>query len=167
MTAYLLRENAATIQVVVGYSGTPLSKKLGLRAGTLLFLVNAPSNYQDLVSPPPVGVKVLNTITADIDMVHIFSTKVVELETALQSALNLLKPDGIIGVSWPKKTSKVASDVSEDTIEALAIPLGLVDVKVCAVDSAWSALKLVIRKELRKQKCPPHRPERNAVNRLT
>lgn len=136
---------------MAGYSGTPLSKKLGFREGTTLFLVNAPKDYLKLVSPLPAGVKVLNTMIAEIDMVHIFSTKVVELEKALQSALDQLKDDGMIWVSWPKKTSKVASEVSENTIRALALPLGLVDVKVCAVDSVWSALKLVIRKELRKK----------------
>ena len=136
---------------MAGYSGTPLSKKLGFREGTTLFLVNAPKDYLKLVSPLPAGVKALNAMTAEIDIVHIFSTKVVELEKALQSAIDQLKDDGMIWVSWPKKTSKVASEVSENTIRALALPLGLVDVKVCAVDSVWSGLKLVIRKELRKK----------------
>jgi hypothetical protein len=135
---------------MAGYSGTPLAKKLGLKGGSRIFLLNAPGNYLQLVSPLPEGVQVAPQITSHTDVIHIFSTKKEELSQALHTCLEKMRPNGMIWVSWPKKSSKVPTDITEDTIRGVALPLGLVDIKVCAVDDVWSGLKLVIRKEKRK-----------------
>ena len=139
---------------MAGYSGTPLVKKLGIKEGSKLLLANAPSDYLKLVSPLPEGVTVLSRITSGIDMAHIFSTEKLQLGKTLRATLPRLKQDGIIWVSWPKKSANVPTDITEDIIREVAFPLGLVDIKVCAVDDIWSGLKLVIRKELRKTEGP-------------
>lgn len=131
-----------------GYSGTPLAKKLGYKPEFIAHLINAPDNYLDLVSPLPEGVQFANE-AAQSDLVHFFSMEAAEVATLLPELMNAIKRNGMIWVSWPKRASKVPTDVTEDTIRRFALPLGLVDVKVCAVDSVWSGLKLVIRKELR------------------
>jgi Protein of unknown function (DUF3052) len=133
----------------VGYSGTPLAAKLGIKAGAGLFLVGAPDNYKELLSPMPDGVRLLKKFSSNADIAHVFVTRKTDLAKWLGDLLPLLNPEGVIWVSWPKKSSKVPSDVTEDTIRELALPLGLVDIKVCAVDEVWSGLKLVIRKALR------------------
>ena len=135
---------------MAGYSGTPLAKKLGIKGGSRIFLLNAPGNYLQLVSPLPDGVQIAPQITSHTDVIHIFSTKKEELSQALHTCLEKMRPNGMIWVSWPKKSSKVPTDITEDTIREVALPLGLVDIKVCAVDDVWSGLKLVIRKEKRK-----------------
>ena len=135
---------------MAGYSGTPLARKLGIKDGSRIFLLNAPGNYLQLVAPLPAGVQVAPQITIHTDKVHIFSTKKEDLSQALRTSLKRMRPDGMIWVSWPKKSSKVRTDITEDTIREVALPLGLVDIKVCAVDDVWSGLKLVIRKENRK-----------------
>lgn len=135
---------------MAGYSGTPLAKKLGFKAGFRIRTSNAPANYDKLVSPRPVDVLISTAIRADIDIWHFFTRSESELREKLPKMMAAIRQDGMIWVSWPKKASGVASDITEDTVRRLALPLGLVDVKVCAVDDVWSALKLVIRKELRK-----------------
>ncbi len=135
---------------MAGYSGTPLVKKLGIKEGARIFLANTPKEYLALVAPLPAGVKLMSRISGETDMVHIFSTEKLHLSKTLRTVLPKLKQDGMIWVSWPKKSAKVPTDVTEDTIREVALPLGLVDIKVCAVDDTWSGLKLVIRKELRK-----------------
>ena len=135
---------------MAGYSGTPLAKKLGIKQDSKIVLVNPPNNYLELLAPIPGGVKLLPRVTNDTDLVHIFSTNKEELRSCLRDFLNKLKRDGMIWVSWPKKAAKVPTDITEDTIREVALPLGLVDIKVCAVDDVWSGLKLVIRKENRK-----------------
>ena len=132
-----------------GYSGTPLVKKLGIREGIELHLSGAPENYLDLVAPLPEGVKVAGRLSAKTSTVHHFTTEAAELGRALAEYRKKLAPQATVWVSWPKKSSKVPTDVTEDTIRALALPLGWVDVKVCAVTDVWSGLKLVVRKELR------------------
>ncbi|HLQ27136.1 MAG TPA: DUF3052 family protein [Acidiferrobacterales bacterium] len=135
---------------MTGYSGTPLAKKLGIKDGSKIVLVNPPKNYLQLLAPVPDGVKLLPRVTNGTDLVHIFSTSKKELRSRLRVFLKKLKRDGMIWVSWPKKAAKVPTDITEDTIREVALPLGLVDIKVCAVDDTWSGLKLVIRKENRK-----------------
>jgi len=135
---------------MVGYSGTPLAKKLEIKKDGKIVLVNPPKNYLELLAPIPGGVKLLPRVTSDTDLVHIFSTNKEELRSCLRDFLNKLKRDGMIWVSWPKKAAKVPTDITEDTIRELALPLGLVDIKVCAVDHTWSGLKLVIRLKDRK-----------------
>jgi len=136
-----------------GYSGTPLARKLGIKEGTRVLVVNGPKGYRDLVAPLPEGVSFLTRAGREMEMVHIFATARGDLAKRLSSLLPGLRQDGMIWVSWPKKASKVPSDITEDTVRQVALPLGLVDVKVCAVDDVWSGLKLVIRKELRKPGC--------------
>jgi len=135
---------------VAGYSGTPLARKLGIKDGTRYYVCGAPSQFQETLQPWPAGAVPVDRMDARTDIVHLFEDRRARLEKALASALKKLKPDGMIWVSWPKKSSKVPTDITEDTIREIALPLGLVDVKVCAVDDVWSGLKLVIRKEFRK-----------------
>jgi len=135
---------------MAGYSGTPLPKKLGIVAGSRIFLSDAPKNYLDLVAPLPEGVRVVRKIDGETDIVHIFSTERARLKSALRDSLGKLRQDGSIWVSWPKKSSKVPTDITEGTIREVALPMGLVDIKVCAVDEVWSGLKLVLRKKNRR-----------------
>jgi hypothetical protein len=134
---------------MAGYSGTPLAKKLGIKAGHEIFLSGAPDHYLKLVAPLPEGVRFVARVGGDTDIVHLFATRKALLAKSLRTALTRLKPDGAIWVSWPKKSSRQPTDITEDTIREMALPLGLVDIKVCAVDDTWSGLKLVIRKENR------------------
>ena len=132
-----------------GYSATPLARKLGIGAGCRLYLRNAPDNYPALVAPLPEGVKVVERIGADTDVIHVFATRRAELARALASSLAAMRADAAIWVSWPKKSAALASELTEDVVRELALPLGLVDIKVCAVDATWSGLKLVVRREAR------------------
>lgn len=132
-----------------GYSGTPLAKKLGIREGSRVKVQNAPDNYETLLAPLPEAVQISSRLRKDVDVWHLFTRARAELAGVLPRAMKDIRRDGAIWVSWPKKASRVPTDVTEDVVRAEALPLGLVDVKVCAVDETWSALKLVIRKELR------------------
>jgi hypothetical protein len=136
-----------------GYSGTPLAKKLGIRAGARLFLHAAPANYPQLVAPLPPGVKTVRRIDARTDIMHLFATARGTLGNSLQQARRAMRADAAIWVSWPKRAARVDTDITEDVVRELALPLGLVDIKVCAVDETWSGLKLVLRKSER----PAHR----------
>lgn len=133
--------------MTTGYSGTPLAKKLGIKPGHRLRLEGAPADYDALVAPLPEGVA--RVADGPADVVHVFTTARAELAARLPALMEAIRPDGTIWVSWPKKAAKVPTDVTEDVVREVALPLGLVDVKVCAVDAVWSGLKLVIRKELR------------------
>lgn len=132
-----------------GYSGTPLAKKLGIKAGAEVLVVDAPDEYRDWVSPLPDGVKFVSKASDETDLVHLFATSKKKLESALRSYRKKIKADAVIWVSWPKKAAKMETDIVEDTIREVALPMGYVDIKVCAVSEIWSGLKLVIRKELR------------------
>jgi hypothetical protein len=132
-----------------GYSGTPLAKKLGYKAGDNACAIGAPANYRKLLAPLPEGVTFGARITKTCNLVHVFTASRTELAKSLATCRKTLAPDAAIWVSWPKKASKVATDITEDTIREIALPMGLVDIKVCAVDETWSGLKLVLRKELR------------------
>jgi hypothetical protein len=133
----------------VGYSGTPLWKKLGLKDGMTACAIGAPENYAALLGENGPAPMWQNTPIQDISFLHHFTTERTDLETALARYLGLMARDGMIWISWRKKASKVPTDVTEDTIRELCLPIGLVDIKVCAVSEIWSGLKLVIRKELR------------------
>ena len=132
-----------------GYSGTPLANKLGIKPGHRLRTSKAPHNYAKLIDPVPDDVTISTRFSKDIDIWHFFSNSADELDVALPRMMQGIRQNGMIWVSWPKKASRVPSDITEDTVRELALPLGLVDIKVCAVDDVWSGLKLVIRKELR------------------
>ena len=136
-------------RVAAGYSGTPLARKLGIAAGDEVFLVGAPKDYREIVAPLPDGVRFVSRMGEATDVVHVFATDRAKLEKAIAAARAKLKPDGVLWASWPKKSSRVETDITEDTIREITLPMGLVDVKVCAVDDIWSGLKLVIRRENR------------------
>jgi hypothetical protein len=132
-----------------GYSGTPLSKKLGIKASSHIFLAGAPENFLSLLEPLPEGVVFESTAGPSNDMAHVFVTRREELTEHLRDLRENLRPDAALWVSWPKKASKVPTTITEDVVREIALPLGFVDVKVCAVSEVWSGLKLVVRKELR------------------
>ena len=132
-----------------GYSGTPLARKLGVKANCLLFPVNAPANYSDLLAPLPDGVRLADGPGPEVDVFHLFTSNHLELQTCLRAYVALMRPDATIWVSWPKKSSRIPSEITEDAVRDTALPLGLVDVKVCAIDETWSGLKLVLRLENR------------------
>ena len=137
--------------MTTGYSGTPLVKKLGIKEGFVVLGVNPPDNFLELLEPLPDGVVILESRQTEIDVIHFFTNSRDELFSGLADQRNWIKQDGSIWVSWYKKTAKLSTEITEDTIREAAFPLGLVDVKVCAVDEKWSGLKLVIRKENRSQ----------------
>ena len=126
-------------------SGTPLAKKLGIKPYLKLLTLNAPKEYETWLGDLPDGVKLLTKVSKPIEAAHIFTTESAFLNATLAKLRNELKQDGFIWVSWPKKASKVPTDITEDTIREIALPLGFVDIKVCAVSEVWSGLKLVIR----------------------
>jgi hypothetical protein len=132
-----------------GYSGTPLAKKLGIKEGMLVCTLGAPQDYLRLIEPIPLGVEVITTRSSRADLVHVFASKSSSLEKELVRLRKVARQDAAIWVSWPKKASKVPTDITEDTIRSIALPLGFVDVKVCAVTEIWSGLRLVVRKSLR------------------
>jgi hypothetical protein len=135
--------------VTAGYSGTPLAKKLGLAPGCRVATRDAPANYAALLEPLAEGVVFEPRAGAGTDVAHVFVRERDALARELVALRRALRPDATLWVSWPKKSSKVPTTVTEDVIRELALPLGFVDVKVCAVDEMWSGLKLVVRKELR------------------
>jgi len=135
---------------MAGYSGTPLAKKLGIKAGGKLLLVNAPDHYLDLFSDMPPDVYFTDDISFEIDVIHFFSKSEDEYRVKLPELIKQIKQNGMIWVSWPKKASKVVTDITEDLIRNFALQMGLVDIKVCAVDEVWSGLKLVIPVKNRK-----------------
>ena len=132
-----------------GYSGTPLAKKLNLRDGMRVWFDAMPADVADEIDEYALDLRFVADPAKGIDAAHVFVTERAALEQRLAALRTQIAPDGQIWVSWPKQASKVATDITEDTIRDIALPLGLVDTKVCAVDDVWSGLKLVIRKELR------------------
>jgi hypothetical protein len=134
---------------MAGYSGTPLAKKLGIRDGASVLLVGEPEGYLRLLDPLPHGVRFVSRLSDSTDLVHLFTASRSDLEKALSRYRKQVKPTAIVWVSWPKKAAKLPTDVTEDVVREIALPLGFVDIKVCAVDEVWSGLKLVVRKELR------------------
>ncbi len=127
-----------------GYSGTPLAKKLGIKDGLTIRLVNPPAYYFDLLDDLPAGVRVLADERVKKDFIHVFATEAAALRAELAALKDEIEPNGAIWVSWPKRAAKIATDVSERVVREAALAVGLVDVKVCAVDDVWSGLKLVI-----------------------
>lgn len=132
-----------------GYSGTPLAKKLGIVEGSRVVALHAPSDYRAWLAPIPARVTFGRSVTAATDVVHLFVDKSAVLAKALHTLRKAIRPDATVWVSWPKKSSGLLTDVTEDEIRRACLPIGFVDVKVCAVTEVWSGLKLVIRKELR------------------
>lgn len=131
-----------------GYSGTPLAKKLGLKDGVALWAKAMPDSVRAEIAREAAP-RYLARAGKGMAAAHVFHTSAAKLEADLKKLRTQIAADGQVWVSWPKKASKVETDITEDVIRTLALPLGFVDVKVCAVDEVWSGLKLVIRKELR------------------
>jgi len=132
-----------------GYSGTPLPRKLGIKEASHLLLLAAPKDFIDVLKPLPDGVVFETKAGPRVDIAHLFVTRKEDLAKQLLELRKKLKPDAAVWVSWPKKASKVPTTVSDITIREVALPMGFVDIKVCAVTEVWSGLKLVVRKELR------------------
>lgn len=134
----------------IGYSGTPLAKKLGIKPPLTLLTINAPREYKLWLGDLPKDVKLVTRAHPPIEAAHLFVTDSIELDALLSTLRNELKQDGFVWVSWYKKSARIPTDITEDVIREIALPIGFVDVKVCAVSDVWSGLKLVIRKSERK-----------------
>jgi hypothetical protein len=137
--------------MTAGYSGTPLAKKLGIAAGARVAALAAPADYVALLAPLPADVTFEPRADARTDVAHLFVREREELARRLAALREALRPDAALWISWPKKAAKVPTTITEDVVRELALPLGFVDVKVCAVDETWSGLKLVVRKALRQE----------------
>jgi len=132
---------------MAGYSSTPLWQKLGYKTGMDAYVDGGPDQYPALLSlPADVEVRWLTRPKSDLKFVHLFATSAAELKTKLKAYRTKIVPDGVVWVSWPKKAARVSTDITEDRIREIALPMGFVDIKVCAVDETWSGLKLVIRR---------------------
>ena len=132
-----------------GYSGTPLAKKLSIKDGTRVWWDGMPESVREQIASEGLEIQLLDKQQPPIAAAHVFVTKRADLEAKLKQLIPLLDRVGFIWISWPKKSSKVPTDISEDVIRKVALPMQLVDVKVCSVDDIWSGLKLVVRKEHR------------------
>ncbi len=135
---------------MAGHSGKPLAQKLGSKENFTMYIQNSPANYEQLIRPLPEGVVISKRLSNELDMIHFFVKSRKELSANIDQYLHMIKQHGMIWVFWPKKSSHVPTDVTENVIREVVLPLGLVDVKVCAVDEVWSGLKIVIRKENRR-----------------
>jgi len=134
---------------MTGYSGTPLQKKLGLKPPLTLVVIDPPREYLSWLGELPAGVRIVSKPHKPLQAAHMFVTKRAALKKNLVTFRKQLEQNGFVWVSWPKKAAKVETDITEDTIREVALPLGFVDIKVCAVSDIWSGLKLVIRKSER------------------
>jgi hypothetical protein len=129
---------------MAGYSGKSVVQKLGIKPGFRIFVDGAPASYDDIIGPLPADVTLAPRLKAPLDMAHVFAKQAAALRKKLPACREAIAPDGMVWVSWPKKSSGVATDVTENVVRDTALSLGLVDVKVCAIDDTWSGLKLVI-----------------------
>ena len=149
---------------MAGYSGTPLAQKLGIKEGHRVVLLGAPPGFAKTLEPLP-PVRVSSKLVAPADVIVLFVTARAQLEDKLDAIRKAMDPAAGLWVAWPKKAAKIATDMTEQTVRDVALPTGLVDNKVCAIDETWSGLRLVIRKELRVAGAPrpsPRRPGRTS-----
>jgi hypothetical protein len=135
--------------MTAGYSGTPLARKLSLKDGMRVWWDGMPESVRAEIAVEGLVFELLDAPEPPIDAAHIFVTERADLDAKLTQLLPLLEPAGMIWVSWPKKAARVPTDITEDVIREICLPMGLVDVKVCAVDATWSGLKLVVRRQNR------------------
>jgi hypothetical protein len=140
-------DELSTIAFMAGYAKTLLAAKLGIKPESVVLAIDAPENYRDLVGKTEAHFA--KRLGKNISLVHLFTISKIELSKSLKIYREKLAPDAVVWVSWPKKASKVPTDITEGTIRDIALPMGWVDIKVCAVDEVWSGLKLVVRKSLR------------------
>jgi hypothetical protein len=134
---------------MAGYSGKPLTQKLGIKPGFRIFVIGNPAAYDDIVGELPLEATLVARPAAPLDMAHLFAVEAKVLDRKLRNCREAITPERMIWVSWPKKSSGVASDLSDVVVRGIALPLGLVDVKVCAIDETWSGLKFVIPRDQR------------------
>lgn len=137
-----------------GYSGTPLAKKLGIKDGHTVAVLDEPAGFRSWLAPLTADVRFRKSIGRSPDVVIVFATEAATLRRHMVNATPAIFPDGAIWAAWPKKSSKVPTDITEDTVREIVLPLGLVDNKVCAITDVWSGLRVVWRKELRTQRVP-------------
>lgn len=130
---------------MAGYSNTPLAKKLGLKPETSIYIEAPPADYFDWISPLPDGIEVKSKLSGKLDFIHLFVKERKRFEKLFTDAQRNLEKDGMLWISWPKKSSKIETDLDENIIREFGLTQGLVDVKVCAVDDVWSGLKFVYR----------------------
>lgn len=130
-----------------GYSPRSLIDKLGMKPGSRSAVFDAPANYTDTLGPLPPGLELKRALRGEFDFLHQFVSRRAELEARLPKLKAALEKDGTLWISWPKKSSGVACDFTEDDVRSLALAVGLVDVKVCAIDAVWSGLKLMYRRK--------------------
>ena len=139
-----------TRKPAAGYAGKSLADKLGIRAGMRIAAVAAPSDYASLIAPLPRAVTITHRAGAQADVVHYFVARRADLVSRIAALESSLQDDAVLWISWPKRSSGHATDLTEDALREVILPLGLVDVKVCAVDDTWSALKFVRRLQHRR-----------------
>ena len=146
--------------MTAGYSGTPLPQKLGIREGHLVAVIGAPQGFATTLGALPAGARVQSSLAGKtpFDLIVAFISRRVELAPRMTAARSRMAQAGGVWIAWPKKASGVATDMTEDVVREIALPTGLVDNKVCAIDATWSGLRLVIRRELRVT--PPRTPHR-------
>jgi len=135
--------------MAAGYSGTPLVRKLGLRPGWRVAVLDGPDGVDDLLGELPPGLRLVRRLSGELDAVWIFVVTRRELERRLPGAIGRLPPDGTLWISWPKRTSGVPSDLTEQVLREVVLPTGWVDIKVAAIDETWSGLRFALRRELR------------------
>jgi hypothetical protein len=135
---------------MAGYAGTPLPQKLGIKPGLTLITMNAPTNYRRLLGTISEDLTFSGRLKVGSSFVHVFITKRSELAKRLSVLREKIVDTGTVWVSWPKRSAGIPTDVTENVVRAVALPLGFVDVKVCAIDETWSGLKLMVRRENRK-----------------
>jgi hypothetical protein len=138
------------VQQTAGYSKTTLAKKLGIKEGFTIRLVNEPSYYWQLFEDTPKEIKIVTDQKSKKDFIHYFAENTKGLQKDIFTLRNEIKPNGMVWISWLKKSSKMVTDISEDDVREIGLAGGLVDIKVCAVDDVWSGLKFVIRVKDRK-----------------
>jgi hypothetical protein len=139
----------AAAGLMPGFSGTPLAQKLGIKSNTTMLAINAPTDYREWLGDGLDVRFVSKAPTSGVDVVHLFVASLEELEKQLPRARSAMTQDGALWISWHKKSAKIPTDVTEDSVRECALKTDLVDVKVCAVTDVWSGLKLVVRKHLR------------------
>jgi hypothetical protein len=147
--------------MVAGYSGRSVVQKLGIKPGFRIFVDGAPASYDRVVGELPADTTIAPRMKATLDMVHLFAMKAASLRKKLPACRDAIAPDGMVWVSWPKKSSGVATDVTENVVRDTALSLGLVDIKVCAIDETWSGLKLVIPLSRRSDKAAKKMSRKN------
>ncbi len=134
---------------MAGCSGTPLPQKLGIKAGHVVAVANEPSHFAQLLDPLPADVDIRHDLRKACDVVVAFFTSRAQFEKCLAPLTAAIVPAGSLWIAWPKKASKVPTDMTEDVVREVALPTGLVDNKACAIDETWSGLRLVVRRHLR------------------